>query len=105
MSNNSYQMKLPTFDWKPLQDAFTDVVTAINANRPVEGSGIRVTGMGDMGSLIECGPGGAGGPSEDISTTPDGQTAGWHQISVVVVDPVLGCIEQVIWYWGTAPFS
>lgn len=97
MSNNSYQINLPHFNWKALQDAFTDVVTAINANRPVEGTGIRITGMGDMGSLIETGPGGGSGPGGT-----EGGGAQWCQIYIKDTTGG-GCVDKVIWYWGTLP--
>lgn len=90
---------------KALEGVLNNLVAAINRRTVDTGPGLTKK-ESDSGVIIDVAQGskagGDGTPSTSGGawlTTPDGETAGWHQVTVV--DDA--CNQLKMWVWGGTP--
>jgi hypothetical protein len=90
--------------WKALEDVLNNFVRAINRRTIDTGFGL-VKNESESGIVIslesaKVGQGGSQGPQDDPwRTTPDGETATWHAVSVMDEN----CNRFSMWVWGGSP--
>jgi hypothetical protein len=84
--------------WKKLKSILEDFRKAVNHNQPLSGQGIFLHDT-DKGCIISTHPFTDQGSAADPGTTPDGETANWHQIQLMDKN----CKVFTMWVWSGSP--
>jgi hypothetical protein len=79
-----------------LETALNAIINEVNRQKPLGSASIAVE-ESPSGTLLKVT--GARGGDEPWKITPDGETAGWHQIHVVDQN----CNQYTMYVWGGSP--
>jgi hypothetical protein len=77
--------------WIWLETALNAIIDEVNRQKPVASASIAVE-ESPNGSLLKVTHQGTGSPNGE-----------WCQIYVKESDGSGGCVDKVLWYWGTPP--